>query len=115
MIGWAWARSRISSIITDAIVMAFRQERARSGSSCPVTAPDLVGVSGGLAEELVDLGDEVATYACVWHGASTSVSRGPAVSAVRPPLGLSARRYVQCQTGPSDTAVTHEGVRRTPH
>jgi len=34
--GPAWARSRTSSIITDAIVMAIRQLLALSGASCSV-------------------------------------------------------------------------------
>jgi hypothetical protein len=38
--GRAWARRRISSIITDAIVMAFRHDRVRSGVSCSSTQPD---------------------------------------------------------------------------
>jgi hypothetical protein len=38
MVGRAWARNRISSTITDAIVMAFRHDRARSGPSCSVAA-----------------------------------------------------------------------------
>jgi hypothetical protein len=36
--GSAWARRRISSIITEHIVMASRHDRARSGRSCSVTS-----------------------------------------------------------------------------
>jgi hypothetical protein len=43
--GRAWARNRISSIITDAIVMALRHDRARSGWSCSVPL-DLVEQCG---------------------------------------------------------------------
>jgi hypothetical protein len=43
--GRAWARRRISSTMTDAMVMALRHERARSGWSCPsLSVPPLSGL-----------------------------------------------------------------------
>src|SRR5215207_8462134 len=82
---------------------------------CPVGlelvghGPDLVEVSGGHGDEFVDLGDEHVAYGWVWHGADTSVSRGPAVVAVRPPLCVVSAE-IHPHRGSRRAAVIHSST-----
>jgi hypothetical protein len=84
--GRAWARSRISSIITDAIVMTFRHDLALSGASCSQALAGLVELEGEQPAVFVDSGEQhlvdgrgdggfVVVGFCVWHEGLLLVSR----------------------------------------
>jgi hypothetical protein len=56
--GRAWTRNRISSTITDFMVMALRHDRGRSGVELFGHRPDLIEQLGHPVDELVDLGEQ---------------------------------------------------------
>jgi hypothetical protein len=60
--GRAWALSRISSTITDAMLMTLRHDRAAPRVELFGHGPDLLEEFGGPGDELVDLRDEHGAY-----------------------------------------------------